>query len=127
MNVFYYPRDYFDPWQDKLDVVVTDAMSAIFHLTNSTKFESFQMLSSSFVNYIVKKTWATSTVTISLNSYCENSLIALTRESRKGNHLSVQYDIQESIDISNLSVKELLSNEKAKTGTNTVSEKGSHQ
>ena len=38
-----------DPYRDKLDVVVTDAMSAIFPLPQSTKFENFQM-SSLFVN-----------------------------------------------------------------------------
>ena len=43
------------PWRDKLDVVVIDAMSAILHFPKSTKFESFEMLSSSFTNYIFKK------------------------------------------------------------------------
>ena len=41
-----------DPWQDKLDVVVIDGMSAIFHVHKSKKFESFQILSSSFINHI---------------------------------------------------------------------------
>ena len=63
-----------DPCQDKLDVVVIDAMSAIFHLLKSTKFESFQMLSSSLVNYIVKETSTSSTVIISFDSYYESSL-----------------------------------------------------
>ena len=39
-----------DPWRDQLDAVVIDAMSATFHLPKSTKFESFQMLSLSFIN-----------------------------------------------------------------------------
>ena len=38
-----------DPYRDKLDVVVIDAMSAIFPLPQSTKFENFQM-PSLFVN-----------------------------------------------------------------------------
>ena len=42
-------------WRDELDVVVIDAMSAIFHFPKSTKCESFHMLSSSFINYIVKE------------------------------------------------------------------------
>ena len=79
-----------DLWQDKLDVVVIDAMSAIFHLSKSTKFESFQMLSWSSLNHIVKETLTSSTITISPNSYFENSLKALTRERRKGGPLSVQ-------------------------------------
>ena len=61
-----------------IDVVVIDAMSAIFRLPKSTKFKSFQMLSSSFM---------------ASYSYCEKSLTALTRERRKGHHLSVQYDV----------------------------------
>ena len=63
-----------DLCQDKLDVVVIDAMSAIFHLPKSTKCESFQKLSSSLVNYIVKETSTSSTVMISFDSYYENSL-----------------------------------------------------
>ena len=45
-----------DSYRDKLDVVVINKMSAIFHLPKSTKFESFQISSSSFINYIVIKT-----------------------------------------------------------------------
>ena len=54
------------------------------------------MLSSSFIKYIVKETSTSSTVIISFESYCKNSLKALTRERRKGDHLSVQYDLIES-------------------------------
>ena len=110
-------------WRDKLHVVVIDAMGAIFHLPKSTKFESFQMLSSSFINYIVKETSTSSTVIISFDSYCKNSLKALTRERRKGHQLSVQYDIIESTHISNVSIKELLSGEKAKQGLTQFLEK----
>ena len=45
-----------DPWQGKVDVaVMIDAMRAIFHLPRSTKFESFLLLSSSFLNNMVKR------------------------------------------------------------------------
>ena len=70
-----------DPWRDKLDAVVIDAMSATFHLPISTKFGSFQMLSLSFMNYIVKETLTSSKVIISFDSYYENSLKVLTKES----------------------------------------------
>lgn len=30
-----------DPWRNKLDVVVIDAMSTLFHLPKSNKFENF--------------------------------------------------------------------------------------
>ena len=40
-----------DSWWGKLDVTVIDAI--IFHLPISTKFKSFQMLSTSFLNHIV--------------------------------------------------------------------------
>ena len=102
-------------------------MSAIFHLRKSTKYESFQMLSSSFINYIVREASALSTVIFSFDSYCENSLKALSRERRKDDHLSVQYYVIESTYISNASMKELLSHETAKQWTNTVFEKTSHK
>ena len=60
-----------DPWRDKLDVVVTVATSAIFYFPKQTKFESFQMLLSSFINNIVKETLTSSTVIISPNRYYE--------------------------------------------------------
>ena len=47
------------------------------------------MLSSSFINYIVKETSASSTVIISFDSYCENSLKALTSIRWKGDHLKL--------------------------------------
>ena len=40
-----------DSWLGKLDVTVIDAI--MFHLPISTKFKSFQMLSTSFLNHIV--------------------------------------------------------------------------
>ena len=72
--------------QDKLDVAVIDAMSAIFHPLSLKIFQMF----SSFINYIVKETSMSSAVIISFDSYCENSLKALTRKGKKGDHLSVQ-------------------------------------
>ena len=53
-----------NPWQDKLDSVVIDAMSAIFHLPISAEFESFQMLPLSFISHIVKETSRSFTVII---------------------------------------------------------------
>ena len=76
-----------DPWQDKLDVTVIDAISTIFHLPKSTKFEIFQMSPSPLINYIV-------------------------RERQKGDYLRLQYVVIESTDISNVSIKKLLSHEK---------------
>ena len=114
-------------WRDKLDAVVIDAMSATFHLRKSTKYESFQMLSLSFINYIVREASALSTVIFSFDSYCENSLKALARERRKDDHLSVQYYVIESTYISNASMKELLSHETTKQRTNTVFGKTSHK
>ena len=116
-----------DQWRDKLDAVVIDAMSAIFHLRKSTKYESFQMLSSSFINYIAREASALSTVIFSFDSYCENSLKALSRERRRDDHLSVQYYVIESTYISNASMKELLSHETAKQWTNTVFGKTGHK
>ena len=100
-----------DPCRDKLDVVVIDVMIAIFHLSKSTKVESSQMFSS-FINHIGKETSASFKVIISFDSYYENSLKALTRERRKDDHLSVQYGAIESADISNVSIKELISHGK---------------
>ena len=80
------------------------------------------MLPSSFINYIVKETSTSSTVIISFDRYCENSLKALTRERRKGYHLSVQHSIA-STDISNVSITELLSHEKIKQRLTQVLEK----
>ena len=79
-----------NPWRDKLDAVVIDAMSAIFQLLKSTKFENFQMFSSSFINYVLQQISTSSPVIISFDSYCESSLKALTRERRKGDHLRIQ-------------------------------------
>ena len=98
-------------------------MTAIFHHPKSTKFESFQMLFSSLINCIVKETSTSSTVIISFDNYYENSLKALTREKRKGDHLSVQYEVIESTDISSISIKKLLSHEKAKQGLTQFLEK----
>ena len=81
------------------------------------------MLPSSFINYIVKETSTSSTVIISFDRYCENSLKALTRERRKGYHLSVQHNVIASTDISNVSITELLSHEKIKQRLAQVLEK----
>ena len=89
-----------------IDVVVIDAMSAIFRLPKSTKFKSFQMLSSSFM---------------ASYSYCEKSLTALTRERRKGHHLSVQYDVIYSTYTSNNKITFV--SQKNKTGSNKFLEK----
>ena len=67
------------------------------------------MLSLSFIIHIVKETSMSSTVTISFDSCYENILEALTKERRKDDHLSGQYEVIESTDISNVSRKELVS------------------
>ena len=105
-----------DLWWDKLDVAVINVMMAIFHLPKSTKFESFQMLPSSFINYIAKETSTSLIVMISFESYYENLLKTLTKGRRKGHHLSVQYEVIESADISNVSMKALLSHKQNKQG-----------
>ena len=84
-----------DPWREELVVTVIAEMSAIFHLSNVVLI---------ILNHIVKETSTLSTVIISTDTY-EISLIALTRERCKGDHLSVQYEIAESTDISNVSIK----------------------
>ena len=86
-------------WRDKLDNVVIDVMSAIFHLPKSFKFESFQIWPSSFINYIVKETSTSVLVMISFESYYENSLKTLTKERQKGDHFSMQYVVIESADL----------------------------
>ena len=54
---------------------------------------------------------------------CMEGFRALTRERRKGHHLSVQYDVIGSTYISNVSIKELLSHEKTKQGLTQLLEK----
>ena len=103
--------------------MVAGAMSAIFHLPKSTKFESFQMFYSSLQIILLKELQQHLTVIISFGSYCENSLKALTRERRKGDYLNVQYDVTESTDMSNASTKELLPHEKTKQGLTQFLEK----
>ena len=100
---------------------------AIFHLPKSTKFESFQMLSSSFINYIAKENSTSLIVMISFESYYENSLKTLTKVSWKGHHLSVQYEVVESTDISNVSMKALLSHKQNKQGLTQFFRKASHK
>ena len=72
-----------DSWRDKLDVAVIDVKSTAFRLPKTTKCESFEMLSLSFINYIFKKTSRSSLVIISFDSYYENQLSALTRKDIK--------------------------------------------
>ena len=67
------------------------------------------MLSSSFINHIVKETLTSATVIISFDSYYEKSLKALTRARQKGDDFSVQNDVIKLTDISSVSIKELLS------------------
>ena len=77
-----------DPWQDSRSTrSCSDRCNECY--IPPFKSESFQMFSS-FINYIVKETSMSSTVIISFDSYCENSLKALTRKGKKGDHLSLQ-------------------------------------
>ena len=98
-------------------------MGTIFHLPKSNMFGSFQLLTLPFINHIVKEISTSSTVIISFESYYENLLKALTKERPKVDHLSGQYDVIESTNISNVSNKELLSHQKPKQELNQFLEK----
>ena len=69
------------------------------------------MLSLSFINHIVKESSTFSTVTNPFDSYYENLLKDLNKERRRVGQLSLQYNITESADINNVSIKGLLSHE----------------
>ena len=105
-----------DSWRNKVDVVVIDVMSIMFHLPKSNTFESSQMLTLSFINQIVTETSTSSTAFISsiIDSYYENLLKAQSKGRQKFDHLSGKCEVMESTDISNISIKELLSQKKTK-------------
>ena len=105
-----------DSWRNKLDVVVIDVMSIMFHLPKSNTFESSQMLTLSFINQIVTETSTSSTAFISsiIDSYYENLLKAQSKGRQKFDHLSGKCEVIESTDISNKSIKEFLSQKKTK-------------
>ena len=98
-----------DSWLNKVDV-----MSIMFHLPKSNTFERSQMLTLSFINQIVTETSTSSTTIISFDSYYENLLKAQSKGRQKFDHLSVKCEVIESTDISNISIKEFLSQKKTK-------------
>ena len=74
------------------------------------------MLTLSFINQIVTETSTSSTAFISsiIDSYYENLLKAQSKGRQKFDHLSGKCEVMESTDISNISIKELLSQKKTK-------------
>ena len=74
------------------------------------------MLTLSFINQVVTETSTSSTAIISsiIDSYYENLLKAQSKGRQKFDHLSVKCEVIESTDISNISIKEFLSQKKTK-------------